>query len=298
MTPESKLAIEKARREFVALVNRGIEDRDLGRAALLIAEEDDPPGDAWDGRERVMHYLGVLDRMGADARARLAEVRRDDERARVEAFNEFMFMTCGFAGNAENYYDPLNSLLTHVVERRSGIPITLSVVYIEVGRRAGLGVEGVGMPGHFIVRVSGTSNALSGTGGILVDPFGRKTIDRDDCQERLDAIYGGQMPLGEEHLRPVTARQIIFRMLQNLKGIYVGAGLDREAIAVVGRLLLIAPAELNERRDYGILLARAGRLREAARELKAYLAAAPASADTAAVREALKSVQAQIARLN
>jgi regulator of sirC expression with transglutaminase-like and TPR domain len=297
MTPASKLVIEKARREFVALVNRGIEAHDLGRAALLIAEEDDPPGEAWDGRERVTHYLGVLDAMGAEARGRIAEVRDDDGRARVEAFNDLMFTTHNFTGNVENYYDPRNSLLTHVIERRIGIPITLSVVYIEVGRRAGFTVEGIGMPGHFIVRVHDTDDVSSD--GILVDPFNRKIIDREECQERLDAIYGGQVALSGEHLQEVTSRQIIFRMLQNLKGIYLAAGLDREAIAIVERLLLLAPADLSEQRDYGMLLARAGRHAEAARELNRYLTLAPSDDDAnATIREALKSVQAQAARLN
>ncbi len=299
MTPGSKLASEQARREFTALVNRGIEERDLGCAALLIAEEDDPPNDAWVGRVRVTNSLRVLDEMAASARARLANLRSDDEHTRIEAFNDFMFTTLGFAGNMEDYYDPRNSLLTHVIERRIGIPITLSVVYIEVGRRAGLNVEGVGMPGHFIVRVHGASEFSLEESGTLVDPFWRKTLDRDECQERLDLIYGGQMMLGEEHLRAVTARQIIFRILQNLKGIYAGANLDREAIAVVERLLLLAPAELSEQRDYGMLLARAGHYAEAARELKLYLAGVPADDETtAAVREALKSVQARVARLN
>ena len=294
MTPASKIAAERARAEFVALVERGIEESDLGRAALLIAEEEEPRDD---GQERASHYTGLLDAIGVRASERVAKVDGANLRARVEAFNEFLFTDEGFAGNAENYYDPRNSLLTHVLDRRTGIPITLSVVYIEVARRLGIAVEGVGLPGHFIVRVQHDEDDES-LQGILVDPFNAKIIDADDCQERLDVIYGGQVALADEHLRRVTTRQILFRMLQNLKGIYTNANLDREAISVIERLMLLAPENHQERRDYGMLLARHGRTADAARELRRYLAASPNGEDAGAVGEVLKRINSQLARLN
>lgn len=290
MTPASKIAAERARGEFTALVESGVEESDLGRGALLIAEEEEPRDD---GQERVTHYLDLLDAFGARASDAVAKVDAANVRAKVEALNEFLFASEGFAGNAENYYDPRNSLLTHVIERRTGIPITLSVIYIEVARRAGFAVEGVGLPGHFIVRVMDESSH-----GILVDPFGGKTIDEDDCQERLDVIYSGQVALTDEHLRAVTTRQILFRMLQNLKGIYTNSNLDREALGVIERLMLLAPDNHQERRDYGMLLARAGRMMDAARELRRYLAASPNGDDADAVGEVLKRINAQLARLN
>jgi regulator of sirC expression with transglutaminase-like and TPR domain len=135
----------------------------------------------------------LLDAMGARASDALAMVDVADVRRKVEALNEFLFTHEGFAGNAENYYDPRNSLLTHVIERRTGIPITLSVVYMEVARRVGIAVEGVGLPGHFIVRVKFYDDASPR--GMLVDPFGGRSIDEDECQARLDMIYGGQATL-------------------------------------------------------------------------------------------------------
>lgn len=293
MTPASKLAAELARAQFAALVERGIEESDLGRGALLIAEEEEPRDD---GQQRVTHYLGLLDAMGVRANDALARVDAADIRARVKALNEFLFVDESFAGNVENYYDPRNSLVTHVIDRRTGIPITLSVIYIEVARRVGIAVEGVGLPGHFIVRVP-LADAQT-PHGILVDPFNSKTIDADDCQERLDVIYGGQVALTDEHLRVVTTGQILFRMLQNLKGIYTNANLDREASSVIERLMLLAPENHQERRDYGMLLARSGRLGEAARELRRYLAAALHGDDVDAVGEVLKRINAQLARLN
>lgn len=294
MTPAIRLAAERARREFAAMVRRGIKERDLGRVALLIAEEEEPRNDNFNS---TAHYIAVLDELGARARAELAKVG-DEGRERVEAFNEFMFVTLGFTGNSENYYDPRNSLLPHVIERRTGIPITLSVVYIEVGRRAGLHVEGVGMPGHFIARVHREDNAFASSNSILVDPFNSKIVDADECQRRLDEIYGGQVALGAEHLQSVDARQILFRMLQNLKGIYANANLDRKAIGTVERLLLLAPADEQEHRDYGMLLARIGRWHEAARELRLYLATTQTDEDKEMINAALQRVQAQIANLN
>ena len=190
-------------------------------------------------------YLARLDELGAEARARVAAAGGGSH---VESLNRYVFEELGFAGDHANYYSPRNSLLNHVLERRMGIPITLSVVYMEVGRRAGLRIEGVGMPGHFIVRAWGGDGRP-----VLVDPFQGKVIDEDDCQERLDTIYGGQVPLGEEHLRGVGPRDILVRVLGNLKAIYVQAQLYRRALAAVERILLLAPRDFDERRDRGML---------------------------------------------
>ena len=178
----------------------------------------------------------------------------------------------GFAGNQSEYYDPRNSLLNHVLDRRTGIPITLSVVYIEVGRRAGLRVEGVGLPGHFIVRVGDDDGAA------LVDPFHGTTIDEDDCQQRLDIVYGGQVPLTDEHLRATSTHEILVRLLRNLKAIYTQSQLYARALAVVERILLLAPHALDERRDRGLLLAQLGRFSPAIADLQTYLGFVPNAA--------------------
>ncbi len=283
MTPADILAAGEARSQFALEVSKDAGAIDVARAALLIAAEEEP------GRCDVARCLARLDEMGAEARARI-EWRGGSA---IEAVNKYLFEELSFAGDQGSYYAPRNSLLNYVLERRLGIPITLSVVYMEVGRRAGLEVEGIGMPGHFIVR------ADEGDGQtVLVDPFYGKVIDEEECQQRLDTIYGGQIPLGEEHLRPVGPRDILVRVLGNLKGIYVQSQLYRRALAAVERILLLAPLDFEEHRDRGMLLAQLDRLTPAIEEVQSYLAAAPDAPDAESAREQLKKMQIRLSMLN
>jgi regulator of sirC expression with transglutaminase-like and TPR domain len=231
--------------------------------------------------------------MGEEARARAVRTGG----SRVEALNRYLFEELGFAGNESDYYDPRNSMLHHVLVRRTGIPITLSVVYIETGRRAGLRVEGVGLPGHFVVRAYEGDEDAEGA-GVLVDPFNRRATDAEECQSRIDLLYDGRLELGEEHLRAVGARAILVRMLGNLKAVYARAGLFRGALSAVERLLLLAPDDLDERRDRGMLLAQLDRLHEAVADTQTYLNLSPNAPDADAVREQLKKMQARQAMLN
>lgn len=273
----------EARRRFARLLAQPDAAVELAHAALLVAAEERPGLD-------VEHYRARLYELGLTARERLA---RDAESNPVVALNKFIFEELGFAGNQTDYYDPRNSLLSDVLDRRRGIPITLSVVYMEIGRRAGVSVEGIGLPGHFIVRAQGTQGEA-----MLVDPFNGKIVDAEDCQERLDAIYGGQAPLKDVHLRPVSTREILARLMRNLKGIYAQAGLYRRALSIIERILLVAPDAVEERRDRGALLAQLGRYSEAITDVQAYLKRAANAPDAERVREQLKQMQAQLARLN
>lgn len=273
----------EARRSFARLVAQPDASIELAHAALLVAAEERPGLD-------VEHYRARLYELGLTARERLA---RDEESNPVVALNKFIFEELGFAGNQADYYDPRNSLLSDVLERRKGIPITLSVVYMEIGRRAGVHVEGIGLPGHFIVRAQASRGE-----SLLVDPFNGRIVDAEDCQERLDTIYGGQAPLTDAHLRPVSTRDILARLLRNLKGIYAQAGLYRRALSIIERILLVAPNAVEERRDRGALLAQLGRYSEAITDVQAYLKRASNSPDAERVREELKKMQAQQARLN
>jgi regulator of sirC expression with transglutaminase-like and TPR domain len=283
MTPADKSAAAEARRRFASEVSRPEAEIDLGRAALLAGAEEEPR------RADVEGCLARLDEMGEEARTRAAA----SGGSRVEALNRYLFDELGFAGNEADYYDPRNSMLHQVLGRRTGIPITLSVVYIEVGRRAGLRVEGLGLPGHFIVRAS-----EGGGEGVLVDPFNGRPTDREECQARLDLIYDGRLALEDEHLRAVGARGILVRLLSNLKAVYARAHLFRRALAAVERILLLAPHDLEERRDRGMLLAQLGRLTEAVAETQVYLNLAPDAPDAEAVREQLKKMQNRQAMLN
>ena len=284
MTPADKLAAAGARTLFALEATRPEGPVNLARAALLIAAEEEPR------RVDVSRCLARLDELGEQARSRVLRGGGDA----VGALNDFLFDEQGFAGNETNYYDPRNSLLNHVLSTRRGIPITLSIVYMEVARRAGIGAEGVGMPGHFIVRAW----AESGGRPVLVDPFHGRTIGRDECQQRLDALYEGRLRLTDEHLRAVGARAILARVLGNLKAVYAQAQLYRQALAAVERILVLAPDDPGERRDRGMLLAQLGRLHEAIADAQAYLSLAPQAPDAEAVREQLKKMRLKAALLN
>ncbi|MBA2338888.1 MAG: tetratricopeptide repeat protein [Pyrinomonadaceae bacterium] len=283
MTPYNKLTANEARRRFASLIAGSDEAINLAHAALLIAEEEEPHG-------AVVRNLALLGEMGDEGRRRVEANRSTG----VETLNSFMFDELGFAGDEQNYYDVRNSLLPQVLERRVGLPITLSIVYMEVARRAGLNAEGVGLPGHFIVRVG-----AGATKETLVDPFYGKVIDEGECQQRLDTMYGGQVVLTEKHLRAMSKREILVRVLRNLQGIYLNSNLHRQALAVIERILLLAPRSMEDHRVRGILLAQMNRLHEAIEELQFYLRHGGGSAEeTEAVREQLKKLQAQIASFN
>jgi regulator of sirC expression with transglutaminase-like and TPR domain len=285
MTPASKIIAQGHRQAFTAEVSGSVEAVRLGLCALLIAAEDLAHQEV-----DVTEYLSRLAELGLRARERVTATRG----AGVEAFNQFMFEEEGFHGNQREYYDPRNSFLNHVMDSRKGLPITLSIVYMEVGQRAGLTVEGIGLPGHFIVR-AGEKDQLETT---LVDPFYGKTLAPEDCQERLDEIYGGEVKLEPSHLRAVTTREILVRLLMNLKSIYMKAQLYRQALAVVERLLLLVPSATGEHRDRGALLAQLDRLTEAIAETQTYLNLSPHSPDQEQVREHLQTLQRKQAMRN
>jgi regulator of sirC expression with transglutaminase-like and TPR domain len=285
VTPAGKLLAAEARRRFEELVARPEGAIDLAHAALLVAAEERPGTDV-DG------YRARLLELGLAARARVAASPGDP----VGALNRFVFEESNFRGNEENYYDARNSLLSCVIDERRGIPITLSVVYMELGRRAGLEVEGVGLPGHFVVRVRANVGGADVTA--LVDPFNRRVVGEDDCQQLLDSLYGGQVALAEEHLRASAPREILARTLRNLKAVYAQGRRYRRALSVVERILLVEPEAHAERRDRGALLGQLGRYNEAAAEMAAYLEAEPAAPDAPLVREQLKKLRLQAAGLN
>jgi regulator of sirC expression with transglutaminase-like and TPR domain len=243
---------------------------DMAAAALAIAQEQYPQV----GPEP---YLRRLDEYAERVRDRLA-----DEGAPLVLLQEvsrLLFEDEGFRGNAEQYYDPRNSFLNDVLDRRLGIPLTLSMVYLEVGWRIGLPLRGVNFPGHFLVRYEGEALRL------LVDPFQQGLVlFEDQAQELLDRVYGGAVVLRPEHLRPAGRKDMLVRMLSNLKGVYLNARDDARALAAVERILMIRPDAEHERRDLGMILARMGRVPEAVEALESYLERAPTTQDAERVR--------------
>lgn len=268
-SPRHRLAEELARPEA---------ELDLARAALLVAQEEYP-------QLSVDLYLARLDQVAEEVKDRLA-----NETAPVVVLDELLktlYVRRKFSGNKGAYYDPRNSFLNDVLDRGVGIPLTLGIVVLETGWRLGLPLEGVNFPGHFLVRFAGAEVRL------LIDPFDKGTIRfEDEAQQLLDQGYGGMVAMRSAFLRPASKRDMLVRLLTNLKGIYGKIGDDRRALAVVERLLMITPTAPTESRSRGMLLARLGRHEEAARQLEAYLRVSPSAQDKRHVQEMVEALRA------
>lgn len=255
----------------------------LAEAALVIAAEEYP-------RLDVEGYLEKLDLFGDIVRDQAADAR--DAMDFISAINAALFERLGFRGNRDAYYDPRNSFLNEVIDRRTGIPITLTVVYVEVARRVGFPVKGVGLPFHFIAKHEAAS------GDIYIDPFNEgRVLGRHACAELVANVSGSEVEFRNEHLKAVGNKQILTRMLSNLLGIYSTTD-HRRALAAIERILLINPDSTPHIRDRGLLLAAVGDSARAILELERYLALAPQAADGNVIRGQIRSIRQNQARLN
>ena len=277
---------------FAELLARDEAEMDLARACLLIA------ADAYPGLD-VEGYLGEIERLAVRLRGRMPPGGGTQER--VVALNRFLFDDLGYSGNADNYYDPRNSYLNEVLDRRTGIPITLSVLYLEIGWRVGLELEGVSFPGHFLVR-------LRVPGAMLVlDPFsGGEALAETDLRERLQRVIpegaAGGVPVDalplDPFLEPAGKRQILARLLRNLKGIYREKDQPQRLLDVLSRMLVVSPEAHGELRERGLLYQRLECYRAALKDLQDYSALEPEAPDIDDVRVKLVELSAQCARLN
>jgi regulator of sirC expression with transglutaminase-like and TPR domain len=271
------------RKRFEEIVSREDEQINLAEATLLIAAEDYP-------RLDIGLYIEKLDRFGDLVRERVSQSHNPLDI--LSAINATLFGELGFRGNVEHYYDPRNSFLNQVIDRRTGIPITLTVVYMEVARRVGLHVEGIGMPGHFIAKLA-TEN-----GDMFIDAFnGGRLFGEVGCADLLAGMSGGRTMLQPEHMAAVTKKQMLSRMLTNLLGIYAASDHYR-ALAAIERLLLINPDSPQHVRDRGLLLATLGQATSAIAELGRYLMLAPDAPDADSIREQIKTIRQSQASLN
>ncbi len=262
---------------FARAVDRPEASIDLGEAALTIAMDVYRDLD-------VEAYLRRLDAFAEPLRDRVDSATSLP--AAVDALNGHLFGDLGFRGNAENYYDPRNSYLNEVLDRRTGIPITLSVVYMEVARRLGVDVVGIGLPGHFIVEARGHEQS------VLLDPFcGGEPLTLEDCERLVSDVYGGAMPFVEESLEPVGKRQILSRMLNNLKMIYSPEGDGDRAWPVVEKLVHLDPESAIDRRDRGLLAHRRNLFALARDDLRFYLARRPDAPDRDTILASLRAVE-------
>jgi regulator of sirC expression with transglutaminase-like and TPR domain len=234
-------------------------------------------------------YLNELAGMAREARPYL----RGDLEARVRGLCRYLFHDQGFRGNLKNYYDARNSYLNEVLDRRTGIPITLVVVAMAVGGRAGLPIAGVGLPGHFVAK------AYEGGREVLFDPFhGGRLLTPDDCERLVEQSAGISFTANRRSLRAVPPGLIVQRLLSNLKGIYLASEDLERATRVISRLCQISPADAIQRRDLGATLIRAGKPGPAINHLSAYLSAAPSASDAAAVQRLLGQAKSIVSRWN
>ena len=264
------------RQEFAREVARPDAELDLARLALVIAREEYPqlPPEP---------YLARLDQLAEEVRDRLS-----DETAPPVVLEELLrvvFEKQGYKGNREAYYDPRNSFLNDVIDRRKGIPLTLGIVLLEVGWRLGLPLEGVNFPHHFLVRYSGDVVQM------LIDPFesGRVRF-QDEAQAFLDRVYGGMVRVRSSYLEAASKRDMLVRLLTNLKSLYSNVGDNARAVAAVERILLLRPDRHHEHRELGLLFARLGRAEEAAQHLQTFLDRQPGSPEAPRVRAILRDL--------
>ena len=272
---------------FAAVVGSGIDDEkiDLVRAALTIARTEYPDLD-------IESYVARVDELAHQVEARITEV--GDAAETIAALNHVLFQEASLRGNREDYYDPRNSFLNDVLDRGLGIPITLALIYMEVGRRLGFPLFGVGMPGHFLLKHYDMDGRET-----LIDCFnGGDILTVQDCQRRLDEIYSGQMRLRPEFLFSVSRRQILTRILNNLKAGYLSNRNFRKALPIVDLVLVIYPRSPEDVRQRALLRYSLGQNKGAAEDLEEYLKMLPDASDADEIRQTALSIRRMLALMN
>ncbi|MCH7714491.1 MAG: transglutaminase family protein [Chloroflexi bacterium] len=264
-------------KQFADLAQAPDEEIDVARAAFLIAATEFPDLDV-DGQVR------LLDSLAAGASRRLGDGQ--DNLFCLNTLAEYLFDEVGFSGNQEDYYDPDNSYLNQVLSRRLGIPITLSLICSEVGKRIGIPLVGIGMPGHFLLR-------HQNEGDLFLDPFHRGILlSVNECAQRLNEVARGEIAWDPVFLTPVGNRDFVARILRNLKGIYLNGADHVRAIRIMDLLVAFLPAEARERRDRGLLHFELEHWEEAKEDLRHYLDSGSPNQDTAGVNWMLGRIDA------
>lgn len=256
----------------------------LAEAALILASDEYPTLE-------ISPYLAQLDAMAQTIAPRLPQSL--EPRATIEILNAYLFDELGFTGNRADYYDPRNSYLNDVLERRTGLPIALSVIVIHMARHLGLPIVGIGLPGHFCVKWQAAANE------IVFDPFnGGEILDMPMMEARVRETFHPHAAFEPDWLDAVGAKYILFRMLNNLKTIFMRRGEIRRAWQATDKMLLLDPRATNEIRELGILSLRLGAFRQAAIYLEQYLLSHPDAPDAGEIRALLQSALEQVERLN
>ena len=275
---------EHIRADFERMVKRPEPSLDLARAALLVAAESDP-------RVDVDAQVHTLESWAAELRARIEPGWNNLQK--LARLRRYVFEDLGFRGEQQDYYSPSNSLLHEVMQRRRGIPLTLSIVFMELGWRIGMPLVGVGFPGHFLVRLPVEP------GDLLLDPYSEgRSLSRDDVRGLLEQATRGRMEFDEALLASISKRDMIARLLLNLKGAYLREQRDEEALAAVDRLLVLHPGDTTEVRDRGLLLYRLQHFGAAYDALRRYLDHAPEVSDREQIEAHVATLRQILASLN
>jgi regulator of sirC expression with transglutaminase-like and TPR domain len=253
---------------------------DVALGAALIARDAYDDLDVASVLARFEELAGPLMRLG------LAQMTAE---AQALEMAHYLYERQGFAGNEADYYDPKNSLLPDVLERRLGIPITLALVYCEVAKRVGVPAQGVGFPGHFLVRIERRGEPHLPP--VMVDPFfGGRTLDEKSLVSLLRRVVGPSETLRAEHLEPASPRIILARMLTNLKAVYLARGENSRALLALDRLVSLTPDAPFALRERGMLAARLGSVEVARADLSRFLELNPDGNEAQAVRARLESL--------
>ena len=273
---------DRVQNRLAELMRQPGEQINLAEAALVIAASAYPNLDA-------PHYLRRLDAMAETVAGRV-DGETDPFRI-IAQINQFLFQEEGFFGNTQEYYDPRNSFLNEVLDRKVGIPITLSTVYLEVAERLRFPLVGVGLPGHFLVKHPYFQ--------ILIDPFSQgRILTESDCRTRMEQVLGDSVEFDQSFLDGVGKRHIVTRMLNNLRDIYLNARQYQKALDITGLTLAVQPDSPDEHKQRAALLLHLRRYSDAAAELNSYLEHSPAADDAKEVRETIANLRKTMAQLN
>ena len=249
----------------------------LLEGALAIAWEEYP-------RMDLGHYREILDRMVMDLQPRLANIHYPLKV--VQEINQYLFAEQKFAGNDHDYYDPRNSFINDVLDRRLGIPLSLSLIYMIIGDRLGFAMDGISFPAHFIVRPQHPDLE------IFIDPYHKgEILFPEDCAAKLTQLYGYEVPLQPEYLQPVGIRRILDRLLNNLKLIYLRRREPAKALAAIERSLMLHPDVPTQWRDRGLICYQLDRFTEARIDLENYLQNVPYAEDSRVILQLIAEMK-------
>ncbi|NEX60417.1 SirB1 family protein [Noviherbaspirillum galbum] len=273
--------------EYFATLVQDDDSIPLFEAALSLAQDVEPELD-------LMAAQAEVDALAARLQRRLAADASNVQKLRL--LNHFFYRELGFAGNVNDYYDPDNSYLHRVISSRRGIPISLAVLYMEIAQQIGLNVKGVSFPGHFLMKLSMQS------GDIVLDPFNGVSLSREELEERLEPYfeqqsYPGAIPLAY-YLHAAHPREILVRMLRNLKALFLEHKRWQRLLGVQQRLVILLPEEIAERRDRGLAYANLECPQAALEDIEAYLSERPYAPDAEALRKKLPELREASRRLN